>query len=71
MTLAEGLNKNAVSILSKYSNKALYWQLRLFHVLLNKIQEYKISKDIISSFMEENKIIEAFSTILKEKSSVN
>lgn len=52
LTLAEGLNKNAVSVLSKYSNKALYWQLRLVHVLFNKIQEYKISKEIISSFME-------------------
>lgn len=71
MTLAEGLNKSAVSVLSKYSNKALFWQLKLFHVLLNKIQEYKISKEIISSFIEENKIIESFSFILKDKSSVN
>jgi hypothetical protein len=44
LTLAEGLNKTAVSVLSKYSNKALYWQLKLVHVLFNKIQEYKISK---------------------------
>lgn len=57
MTLAEGLDKSAVSVLNKYSNKALYWQLKLFHVLLNKIQEYKISNEIISSFIEENKII--------------
>lgn len=70
MTLAEGLNKNAVSVLNKYSNKALYWQLKLFHILLNKVQEYKLSKEIICSFMEDNKIIEAFSLILKEKNSV-
>ncbi len=38
LTQAEGLCKNAASVLSKYSNRALYWQLRLVHILFNKIQ---------------------------------
>lgn len=70
LTLAEGINKNAASILSKYSNRALFWQLRLVSVMFNKIQEYKISKEIISEFIGENKMFEAFSNILKDKSSV-
>lgn len=38
LTLAETLSQNALSPLSKYSNNALIWQLRLVYTLLKKIQ---------------------------------
>lgn len=38
VTLAKRLNKSVIATLSKYSDKAIYWQIRLVRTLLVKLQ---------------------------------
>lgn len=65
--MTKRLNKSVIATLSKYSDKAIYWQLRLVRTLVGKMNEHKIETDIIVKFIEENESLEAFGNLFKDK----